>query len=185
MDERLCKCGCGQSVLTSGPSEWVYGHKKRRPAVPCKCGCGTPTRGTWAHGHDKRSTDPSYGTVHKRILPEKSGTCSKCKRTPGRYRSGYEGTAWAYIPGQDHGGGYSTNPEDYIELCRSCHVRHDGATWTDKKLPSSTGKKISIALTGRKHTDEHRANNSAAQKRVWAQKEANAPQSANCQLNSD
>ncbi len=30
--------------------------KRVRPTKPCVCGCGTPTKGTWAPGHDGRAT---------------------------------------------------------------------------------------------------------------------------------
>lgn len=30
--------------------------KRNKPTRPCACGCGHPTKGTWASGHDGRAT---------------------------------------------------------------------------------------------------------------------------------
>ena len=42
-------------ILPSLPSMPRSG-RKNRPLVPCACGCGGATRGTWFVGHDGRAT---------------------------------------------------------------------------------------------------------------------------------
>ena len=58
---------------------------------------------------------------------QKTGVCSRCGER--RY------TEWANI---DHK--YSRNLDDYIELCKPCHIKHDGT----HKTPSgwNKGKKV-------------------------------------------
>jgi hypothetical protein len=42
-------------VLPSLPS-LPRSSRRNRPVVPCACGCGAGTRGTWFPGHDGRAT---------------------------------------------------------------------------------------------------------------------------------
>lgn len=92
----------------------------------CGCGCGTiVTNLRFVRGHNLRSSmrlqgrerwrgDNYYYSTHKWLAThhEKAGACSKC---------GKEGkTDWANISGE-----YKRDIADYVELCRSCHVRMD------------------------------------------------------------
>lgn len=54
-------------------------------------------------------------TAHKPGHMCKIGTCSECGVKP-RF------TDWAF---KGPNGGYSMDPNDYIELCRKCHVQFD------------------------------------------------------------
>jgi hypothetical protein len=51
----------------------------------------------------------------------KTGVCTACRERPKPYKNNQFGTDWANIKGHV----YSHNPDDYVELCRSCHMLYD------------------------------------------------------------
>lgn len=70
--------------------------------------------------------DATYRAVHKRLVKArgKADHCAHCHTDDGRK------FYWAYTgPGHDEGGlHYSTNFDDYIPLCMSCHKIFDKDT---------------------------------------------------------
>lgn len=94
----------------------------------CECGCGHPIRdgsaARFLRGHNLRVCPPpwfkgeaaGYRAVHTWINKHfpKCQVCAVC--------GGEGATDYALIHGQT----YSRRREDYIELCRRCHVMYDG-----------------------------------------------------------
>jgi hypothetical protein len=63
----------------------------------------------------------SYGAMHKRLVKDR-GAPSLCEHCGTTTAKKFE---WAYTgEGHEHGA-WSTNPDDYIRLCTSCHVIFD------------------------------------------------------------
>jgi len=72
--------------------------------------------------HDGGDT-VGIGAVHARLRTER-GTPSVCKHCGTTTARRYD---WAFT-GDDHqNGGFSLDLNDYIRLCRSCHLRFDKA----------------------------------------------------------
>lgn len=67
-----------------------------------------------------RGTDVGYSGAHKWLRKE-YGTPKHCENCNGvNAKSGFYD--WANLAG---GGRHTRHREDYIRLCRSCHIRHD------------------------------------------------------------
>ena len=108
----LCECGCGTTTRLATRTYSSKGHVK-----------GQPLR--FVNGHNQRlnvgerhqhwkGDAVGYMGVHNwlRRHKPKAGACSNCGRV-GR-------TDWANISGE-----YRRDFDDYLELCRSCHIRAD------------------------------------------------------------
>jgi hypothetical protein len=80
---------------------------------------------------------PRYAMLHKRII-KSNGSATKCENPecPNNNSKRYE---WALKKGHE----YSDNPDDYIQLCPSCHRKYD---MTDEVL-----KKHRERLIGETH----------------------------------
>lgn len=63
-----------------------------------------------------------YNTLHQNLLRHrrKSGTCEHCKKT--------KKTDWA-----DKNGKYVYDRNEWLELCRSCHVKYDLSRTTKRR----------------------------------------------------
>lgn len=107
----------------------AYAERKRREA-------GHPPRGS-AESHARmlarpritgeahanwKGQDAGYIAIHGWLARHKhrTGICSECGSEPGPARDGRAGTDWANVSGQ-----YHRDLDDFIELCRRCHIRRD------------------------------------------------------------
>lgn len=85
-----------------------------------------------AHPNWRSLDECSYDLLHQRLieLKPKTGVCERCERTPatfsgpGTSKPGQRKTAtdYAYI---GMNGRWSGDPDAYMELCRSCHLKLD------------------------------------------------------------
>lgn len=132
--------GCTRHVRANGMCGPHYRLWYLSQTEPCSIpGCDAPRwarklctahyQRWWEYGNPvepnhQRVEVPTYGGAHGRARKTKSGNCSTpgCTNTP---------TEMALIKGRGRfvdkqGARYSDRPEDYQELCRSCHMRYDG-----------------------------------------------------------
>jgi hypothetical protein len=114
----FCECGCGELAPLAQKTSSRYGWTK-----------GEPLR--FVQGHNARVQNwkggaANYSTIHEWLRKHfpKTGCCEKCGRV-GR-------TDWAFL---FHPQSHTRNRDDYIELCRSCHLSLDEAvTGRAKKM---------------------------------------------------
>lgn len=66
---------------------------------------------------------------------------------------------WATIHGTD-----GSRPEDYMPLCRSCHIAYDGITHKGLKRSAETRRRLSESHTGNHHSEETLAKMRRSQK---------------------
>lgn len=67
---------------------------------------------------------------------------------------------WATIYGTD-----GSRPEDYMPLCRSCHIAYDGTSHTGLKRSEETKRKLSESHTGKKIPKAQREAMAASQQK--------------------
>lgn len=107
-----CECGCGQVTPLAKRTKSAIGHRKGQPLRLVN---GHNTRLRIGERHPQwKGEGAGYMALHNwlRRTAEKSGACAEC---------GKEGkTDWANISGE-----YRRDLDDYLELCRSCHMRCD------------------------------------------------------------
>ena len=122
----LCLCDCGNTAE-------VTGTHLRRDQGTRSCGCLKKEQGTaqirqvakaqiGAKHPGWKGEEVGYGALHiwLRDNKTKTGTCSRCGEE--RY------TEWANLVDYN-----SRDPDDYIELCKPCHMRHDGHPWIGRE----------------------------------------------------
>ncbi len=121
-----------------------------------------------------------YKNLHRRIS-ELLGTatiCSSCFRNSRETR-----IEWANISGE-----YKEEIDDWLPLCRTCHMKYDDvnnkvwdtrrkrygknghketANWKGWKQSKESRKKMSESRKGKKFTEEHKRKISEANKRTW------------------
>jgi hypothetical protein len=111
----------------------VAGNHLRRARGTRSCGChrreqaterirAVATAATGEQHHSWKGTDVTYGALHIWVRKNKTkiGVCSVCGQE--RY------TEWANV-GHD----YSRDLDDYIEVCKSCHMRKDEHPWLNRQ----------------------------------------------------
>lgn len=116
----LCRCDC-ERVVT------VRASRLRNGSV-LSCGCWAPVRKrknqTGELHHRWKGEDVSYHALHVwlRNNKTKTGRCSKCDAE--RY------TEWGNVSKDRK---RSRNLDDYIEICKPCHMEMDGHPWVGHK----------------------------------------------------
>lgn len=105
----LCKCGCGQPTPIATMSRRDRGIVKGQPVNYIR---GHNTRGE--NHHLWKGDGVGYFALHEWVRANKERTeiCTEC---------GKKGkTDFANVSGE-----YQRDVEDYVELCRSCHLLFD------------------------------------------------------------
>lgn len=112
----LCKCDCGREVV-------VRGQRLRRGSVT-HCGClyEPVPRKTGTKHHNWKGESVGYHALHIWVNRNKvkTGVCSLCGAN--RY------TEWGMMTEN-----FSRNLDDYIEVCKPCHMRMDKHPWVGRK----------------------------------------------------
>jgi len=114
-----CQCDCGRETLVRA--------NRLRNGMTVSCGCYAPPRAPGPTGdkhHQWKAEKVGYHALHTWLKKHKvkTGTCSLCGAE--RY------TEWANRnPGREH----SRDLEDYIEVCKPCHMRMDGHPWVTRR----------------------------------------------------
>jgi hypothetical protein len=125
---RFCECGCGEATPIAKKTSHRAGVVKGQPTRFAGPGHWLRTQEGQARLAPFRWKGEQAGIspLHKWIRKTftKTGICDLCKRKLGTSGRG-KGTEWAFLR---HPGPYTRRREDYIELCRRCHVRFDFAT---------------------------------------------------------
>jgi len=109
-----CRCDCGNEIDARAT--------RLRSGETISCGCyGRARQHEPAIGeqhHRWKGEDVGYRALHIWLAKTKTktGVCSRCHAQ--RY------TEWANLTDRN-----SRDPDDYIELCKPCHMRQDGHPW--------------------------------------------------------
>lgn len=106
----LCGCGCGQATSIARQNDPKRGYAKGDPLKFIRGHSSRVIRLSWWKGDEA-----SYNAIHTYLRKHypKAGACEAC---------GKEGrTDYALIKGRS----YSRDRNDYMELCRRCHVFYD------------------------------------------------------------
>lgn len=126
---KSCECGCGQlaplAPATAPSRGWVKGQ-------PLRFVHGHNARGRTGDSHPSwKGRDATYNSTHRYLLNHKprTGTCEHCGARPDPYKGKTTGTDFANVSGN-----YLRQPDDYIELCRSCHTKLDNRRRTKSLL---------------------------------------------------
>jgi len=93
------------------------------------------------NAHHWKGNNAAYSTIHI-YLVKHNGRATHCENPDCQGKS--RRFEWALKPGHQ----YTHNIEDYLQLCKSCHVLMD--------MSSETPKKISEALKDRTFSQTHR-----------------------------
>lgn len=113
------KClNCGRSFRKDPSVSFKYWET----AKYCSLKCSSQHRKVWNKG---RGVSLQYSAIHKWLgtYGKKNGVCFCC----GKKRA----TTWALMADE-----YSRNIDDYLELCYTCHNRHDrGLLDARKQIP--------------------------------------------------
>lgn len=106
---KLCECGCGEPVAKL-EHRFIHHHHVRVDNP-----LGRPEN-TGANHHKWRGDEVGYSGAHRRLekAKPKTGRCEQCG-SEGYTEYAYKGSALEY----------SADPDDYRELCSSCHHRWD------------------------------------------------------------
>lgn len=117
-----CRCDCGRETL-------VRGHRLRGGEA-ISCGCFASPRKpnpTGPEHHQWKAERVGYRALHMwlRKHKAKTGACSRCGAE--RY------TEWANVAeNREH----SRDLDDYVEVCKPCHMRMDGHPWVAAGRPA-------------------------------------------------
>lgn len=117
---KLCECGCGQSAPLATATMPYRGWVKGQPLRFVK---GHNGRGRIGEKHQSwKGAAATYHSIHRWLLNhrERTGICQHCGSQPDPYKGKTTGTDFANVSGR-----YLRSPDDYIELCRSCHIAFD------------------------------------------------------------
>ena len=130
---QLCACGCGQETYLwnrtnsrlgwkrGEPQKYINGHNAKGRTLSEE----TKRRVGASHFGEKSVTwkgdDADYNTIHRWLRKHfpKTGRCEHCGLD--------KKTDWA-----NRSGDYRRDRDDYLELCRSCHVKYDGIGFQSK-----------------------------------------------------
>ena len=119
-----CRCDCGNEVRARAT--------RLRSRETVSCGCWVPTKERKDHNgndhHNWKGEEVGYHALHIWLAKHKTktGICSRCNAE--RY------TEWANIaPGRPR----SRNLDDYVEVCKPCHMELDDHPWLRAKLKES------------------------------------------------
>ena len=135
----VCRCDCGAEVTRLGSS--------LRDGLSDSCGCLRAERSSAT----KRSREPGYSSLHKRLAGERGPACGFLCVECG---ADAEGWAWTHRISDDtrwaaDGRGYSLNAEDYAPMCVSCHRRFDVSAARDlqphRKLHSNAAEVLGLS----------------------------------------
>jgi len=109
----FCRCDCGASAVVSG-TNLRQGQQKSCGCLRVESAQRFHPRG-WEEHPRWKGLDASYAAIHMWVRRHKqmTGTCTHCEEERRR-------TEWANVSGE-----YLRDLDDYIELCKSCHVKFD------------------------------------------------------------
>jgi hypothetical protein len=116
----LCECGCGQRSPLATVTRRAAGRQQGQPTRFVK---GHNGRGRIGDKHQSwMGAEATYNAVHRWLQNhrERTGICEHCGSQPDPYRRMTTGTDFANVSGR-----YLRSADDYVELCRSCHITFD------------------------------------------------------------
>jgi len=136
---KLCECGCGEATafatqtrsergqVKGEPVAFISGHNRRGQEQTSETRLKIALAKHGALNPNWKGDSVGYKAAHQWLAKHhpKSGTCEGCQED-------VAGTEYAFLgkPGE-----YTRNRDDYVELCRLCHVDLDRLL---RKLPRLT-----------------------------------------------